>query len=125
MSLKRLHCTNENNKQVLYFFHVVIFIALSKLIFLVYKYVFFQEDVICIVNEILINCWSKQNNFICMSYSPFVGLLSRGRMALILWSVDVTVESIILRSSIDQSPKGVQGLFSKAALASLIWCVQL
>uniref|UniRef100_A0A8B9G204 Phosphodiesterase n=1 Tax=Amazona collaria TaxID=241587 RepID=A0A8B9G204_9PSIT len=30
VSLKRLHCTNENNKQVLYFFHVVIFIALKS-----------------------------------------------------------------------------------------------
>uniref|UniRef100_A0A8C3NJN4 Phosphodiesterase n=1 Tax=Geospiza parvula TaxID=87175 RepID=A0A8C3NJN4_GEOPR len=33
VSLKRLHCTNENNKQVLYFFHVIIFIAFSELIF--------------------------------------------------------------------------------------------
>uniref|UniRef100_A0A8C3QIV2 Phosphodiesterase n=1 Tax=Cyanoderma ruficeps TaxID=181631 RepID=A0A8C3QIV2_9PASS len=32
VSLKRLHCTNENNKQVLYFFHVI-FIGLSELIF--------------------------------------------------------------------------------------------
>uniref|UniRef100_A0A8D2NDY9 Phosphodiesterase n=1 Tax=Zonotrichia albicollis TaxID=44394 RepID=A0A8D2NDY9_ZONAL len=29
VSLKRLHCTNENNKQVLYFFHVIIFIAFT------------------------------------------------------------------------------------------------
>uniref|UniRef100_A0A8C0FY71 Phosphodiesterase n=1 Tax=Bubo bubo TaxID=30461 RepID=A0A8C0FY71_BUBBB len=33
VSIKRLHCTNENNKQVSYFFHVIIFIAFSKLIF--------------------------------------------------------------------------------------------
>ncbi|KFW01729.1 High affinity cAMP-specific and IBMX-insensitive 3',5'-cyclic phosphodiesterase 8B, partial [Fulmarus glacialis] len=33
VSLKRLHCTNENNKQVSYFFHVIIFIAFSKLVF--------------------------------------------------------------------------------------------
>uniref|UniRef100_A0A8D0FIZ4 Phosphodiesterase n=1 Tax=Strix occidentalis caurina TaxID=311401 RepID=A0A8D0FIZ4_STROC len=33
VSIKRLHCTNENNKQVSYFFHVIIFITFSKLIF--------------------------------------------------------------------------------------------
>ncbi|KFP08269.1 High affinity cAMP-specific and IBMX-insensitive 3',5'-cyclic phosphodiesterase 8B, partial [Calypte anna] len=31
VSLKRLHCTNENNKQVLYLFNVKIFIVFSKL----------------------------------------------------------------------------------------------
>ncbi|KFP83800.1 High affinity cAMP-specific and IBMX-insensitive 3',5'-cyclic phosphodiesterase 8B, partial [Apaloderma vittatum] len=30
VSLKRLHCTNENNKQVPYFFHVLIFIAFKS-----------------------------------------------------------------------------------------------
>lgn len=121
VSLKRLHCTNENNKQVLYFFHVIIFIAFSKLIFFGLKS--FQEDVIYIANEILIDCWVKQENLnICLHYSPFAGLLSRGTIYLIYWSMDMTVESMMLWSNTDHSSKGVQGLFCRAVLASLIWC---